>query len=216
MLFTIVAILLAIVALVCALLALRLFIGRWLLGWLRGSAGILLTVLAVAIAVGAWDLRGYRPLTETQPIGTLSFNKLETQRFAATLVDPSGAEQRFELQGDLWQLDVRLLRWSETLTRLGLKPGYRLDRLSGRYLSLEDERLRPRSVVALGTERPLFDVWAWLHRTGSTLGILSADYGSATYLPMADGALYSVGLGHSGLVATPLNDRAREAVAHWE
>lgn len=216
MLFTVVAVLLAVIALAAALLALRLFVGRWLLGWLRGSAGMLLTVLAVAIAVGAWDLRGYRPLTETQPLGTLSFSKLETQRYTATLVASDGAERRFELQGDMWQLDVRLLRWNEMLTRLGLKPGYRLDRLSGRYLSLEDERSRPRTVVGLGSERPLFDVWAWLQRTGNTLGLISADYGSAAYLPMVDGALYSVGVGHSGLVATPMNDAARAAVDHWE
>lgn len=216
MLFPLVAILLAIVALACAVLALRLFIGPWLLGWLRGSVGMLLTVLAVAIAVGAWDLRGYRPLTDTQPIATLSFNKLEPQRFAVTLVGAGGAEQRHELLGDMWQLDTRVLRWNETLARLGLRPGYRLDRLSGRYLSLEDERLRPRSVIGLAGEQPLFDVWAWLQRTGNTLGIVSADQGSAAYMPMADGALYSVGLGYDGLVATPLNERARTAIERWE
>lgn len=216
MLFTAVAVLLAIIALLAAFGALRLLIGRWLLGWLRGTAGILLTVAAVSIAVGAWDLRGYRPLSAAQPVGTLSFNKIEAQRFAVTLVTQDGAERRVEIQGDMWQLDVRLLRWADALTRLGLKPGYRLDRLSGRYLSLEEEQTRPRTVVGLAPAKPLFDVWAWLYRSGNTLGLLSADYGSAAYLPMADGALYSVGLGDTGLVATPLNDRARAAVEHWE
>lgn len=216
MLFSIVAVLLAIIALIAAALALRLLVGHWLLGWLRGTAGIVLTVVAVSIAVCAWDLRSYRQLSATQPVGTLAFNKLDEQRFAVTLVPSNGVERRVELQGDMWQLDIRMLRWADTLTRLGLTPGYRLDRLSGRYLSLEDEQNRPRTVIGLGTEKPVFDVWSWLRRSGNTLGFLAADYGSAAYLPMADGALYSVGLGNSGLVATPLNERATAAIEHWQ
>lgn len=216
MLFTAVAILLAIIAVLAALLALRLLVGRWLLGWLRGTAGIALTVLAVAVAVGAWDLRGYRPLSATEPIGTLSFDQLDEQHFTAILSTPDGTERRFELRGDMWQVDVRLLRWADALTRLGLTPGYRLDRLSGRYLSLEDEQNQPRTVVGLAPDKSLFDVWAWLRRSGNTLGILAADYGSAAYLPMAEGAMYRIGLGNDGLIATPLNDPARTAIERWE
>lgn len=216
MLFTAVAVFLAIVAVVAALLALRLLIGRWLLGWLRGTAGIALTVLAVAVAVGAWDLRGYRPLSASEPIGTLSFERLDEQRFTAILSSADGTERRFELRGDMWQVDVRVLRWADALTRLGLTPGYRLDRLSGRYLSLEDEQSLPRTVVGLAPERAAFDVWAWLRRSGNTLGILAADYGSAAYLPMADGAMYRIGLGNDGLIATPMNDPARAAIERWE
>jgi hypothetical protein len=215
-LFTAVAVLLAIVAALAAAIALRLLIGRWLLGWLRGTAGIALTILAVAIALSAWDLRGYRPLSAAEPVGTISFSQLGPQHFAATLTTPSGEERRVELNGDMWQIDVRLLRWADALARLGLKPGYRLDRLGGRYLSLEDEQSRPRSVIGLGEMRTAFDVWAWLRRSGNTLGVLAADYGSATYLPMADGALYQIGLGGDGLVATPLNDPARAAIEQWE
>jgi hypothetical protein len=216
MLFTVLAILLAILAALAALLALRLLIGRWLLGWLRGTAGIALTVLAVTIAVGAWDLRGYRPLSAAEPVGTLSLGRMGPQHFAATLTTADGVERRFELRGDMWQVDARLLRWADALARFGLKPGYRLDRLTGRYLSLEDEQSQPRTVVGLDDKRSVFDVWAWLRRSGNTLGLLAADYGSATYLPMADGALYQIGVGSDGLVATPLNDPARAAVEHWE
>lgn len=216
MLFNVIAVLLAIVAALAALLALRLLIGRWLLGWLRGTAGIALTVLAVTIAVGAWDLRGYRPLSAAEPIGTLSFKRLGAQHFTATLTRADGTERRYELHGDMWQIDARLLRWADALTRLGLKPGYRLDRLGGRYLSLEDEQSRPRSVIGLAESRSTFDIWAWLRRSGNTLGLLAADYGSATYLPMADGALYQIGVGGDGLVAVPLNDPARAAVENWE
>ena len=216
MLYSLVALALLVFAIVAALIALRLLIGTWLLGWLRGTAGIVLTFIAVAIAAGAWDLHGYRQLLTAKPIGTLAFNKLEEQRFSVTLIDVGGAEQRYELSGDMWQLDVRMLRWTDALARLGLQPGYRLDRLSGRYLALEDEQKLPHTAIGLNNDKPLLDVWQWLRRSGHFFSLLSADYGSAAYLPMADGALYSVGIGNSGLIATPLNERARLAIEHWQ
>ncbi|MDT4868742.1 hypothetical protein D3C76_1441580 [compost metagenome] len=36
-----------------------------------------------------------------------------------------------------------------------------------------------------------------------------------TYLPMADGAVFSVGLSPTGLLAEPLNQAAKEALTDW-
>jgi hypothetical protein len=44
---------------------------------------------------------------------------------------------------------------------------------------------------------------------------VDALYGSATYLPMVDGALYEIKVSQSGLLARPLNQAAREAVGSW-
>ena len=46
-------------------------------------------------------------------------------------------------------------------------------------------------------------------------GLADAAYGSATYLPMADGATYAVTLTQSGLVARPVNPAAKRATRHW-
>ena len=45
---------------------------------------------------------------------------------------------------------------------------------------------------------------------------VDAEYGSATFLPMADGALFTVKLSSTGLVARPENDRATIAIQDWE
>ena len=212
-----VAIGLTVVAACIALLSLRLLIGRdWLLGWLRGMFGLGLAAVAAVFALSAWDLRGYRMVAAEQQVGTLAFTRIEEQHYTVALVDPAGLEQRFELNGDLWQLDVRVLKWTDALARIGFKPGYRLDRLSGRYLSLEDEQSRPRSVIALRADTPPLDVWEWLHRINRYFSLIDATYGSATYLPMSDGALFSVSMGASGLIARPLNDRAKLAVERWQ
>ena len=44
---------------------------------------------------------------------------------------------------------------------------------------------------------------------------VDAYFGTATYLPMADGARFEVSLTRTALIARPLNDAAREAVGEW-
>jgi hypothetical protein len=46
-----------------------------------------------------------------------------------------------------------------------------------------------------------FDLW------------LDADFGSAVYMPMENGAVFSVVRTNKGLVARPVNDVAEEAIA---
>lgn len=188
----------------------------WLLGWLRGTSGLLIVACAIYLFAVALDFHSYRQLAKNQTIATVSFSELGSQAYQLTLVNDEGKELQFEMNGDLWQLDARLLQWSSSLTRLGFLPGYRLDRLSGRYISLEEERQMPRSVYALGESQSFVDVWSLLQSNSKILPILKGSYGSATYLPMRDGALFAVKLTVNGLIAEPLNERASEAVQQWQ
>ncbi|MDB6062873.1 MAG: cation/multidrug efflux pump [Verrucomicrobiaceae bacterium] len=216
MTYLIVAILLGILAIVVLALSLRLLIGAWLLQWLRGSAGLLLVTLAVFIALAAWNLRSYQAVVTAKPIATLAFNRIEDRHYAVSLVDQSGNEQRYELDGEMWQLDTRVLRWTDTVAQLGFKPGYRVATLSGRYLSLEDEQTLPHSSVDLGGTASGLDVWFWLKKVNRHFSLLEAVSANVSYLPMADGAMYSVAIEGGGLIAHPLNERAKLATDHWQ
>ena len=166
--------------------------------------------------MAAIDFYSYKQLTKEQFVANLSFTRKAEQKYVVSLVDSTGKEINRELSGDLWQLDARILKWNTSLNRLGLMNGYRLDRLSGRYYSLEDEKNAERTVYQLSQSQTALDIWQWLRDTGAGLGLIDATYGSATYLPMEDGALFSVNLTQSGLIAKPLNARAKAIVASWE
>ena len=45
---------------------------------------------------------------------------------------------------------------------------------------------------------------------------VDAYYGTATYVPMADGARFEVNLSRDALIARPINDAARKAVGEWQ
>ena len=127
MTYLIVAVVLGIVAAAVFLLSLRLLIGTWLLQWLRGSAGLLLVALAIGIGLAAWDLRSYHQVADAKPIATLAFNKVDDRQFAVVLVDQAGNERRYQLTATSGVSMFIVLQWVDTLARLGIKPGYRLD-----------------------------------------------------------------------------------------
>ncbi len=188
----------------------------WFLGWLRGMWGILLIAVGVTMGLSAFDLFSYKLIVSEQSVATISFEKLGTQRFNAIVVDKNGAESRYELAGDQWQMDARLIKWPNAMAAMGIKPGYRLDRISGRYYSLEKERTAERTVYSLSESKLGFDLWSFFHNDGEGQGFIDAVYGTATFVPMADGALFEVLLSNSGLLARPLNEPARGAIDRWE
>ncbi len=205
-----------------ALLAL-FFCGRlllrssWILGWLRGMAGLTLLAFAALFVFVGLDLVTYQRILSDKPILTISFQKQDEQIFTSTVsYIEEGTENSYELYGEQWQIDARVIRWRGLIAMFGTKPGYRLDRLSGRYYSLEDERRKKRSVHQLTQSEYWLDMWDWAKENGRFLPVFDAVYGSATFLPMEDGAIYQVSLSASGLVATPLNGIARDAVNQWQ
>ena len=160
------------------------------------------------------SLSNYQRLSFEQPAGELQFARVGTQEFNATLTYPNGERANFALHGDEWQVDARVLKWHAFANLLGFDAAYRLERISGRYTRLEDERTLPRTVYDLNAPGRI-DPWDLLHRYRSWVPWVDALYGSATFLPMADGALYEIKVSQSGLLARPLNQAAREAVGSW-
>lgn len=198
--------------LVALMLVAILWQGRnWFKAWLKGSMGFVLLAGCIITLFMLADIWSYRQLLGEQPLATLSMTQLGDQSYDVTLAEEGEAEKHFKLLGDQWQLDVRLLTWVGPLAGAGAKPIYRLDRLSGRYLSLEQERNAKRSVHALSTSRWL-DVWYLLREADLWL---DARYGSAVYMPMTDGAVFSVHLTAKGMLARPVNDVAKGSLDRW-
>jgi hypothetical protein len=185
---------------------------QWLLAWARGMAGLLLLVAAVTVAVFGYDLLSYREGAYDQLVANLSFEQTGIQSYEAVLVNTRGDESRYQLSGDQWQLDARILKWSNGIPA---KPLYRMDRLSGRYLSLENERDLPQTVYNVGPDSGYIDAWDAVRRYRLLFPFINALYGSASYLPMVDGAIYSISLGQHGLIGRPLNEAASVALASW-
>ncbi len=181
-------------------------------GWgVTGTALLTIGALAAFLVAGFYS---YHRFTHEQAVAVIQFEKIADRYFRAELTEPGAEAQRFDVYGDEWQLDARVLKWRGFATALGLDPYYRLERLSGRYRDVEQERHGRRSVYALAPPQGM-DLWRAVHRHGQWLPWVDAVYGSAVYVPMGDGARYAVSMANSGLVVRPRNRVAADAVGHW-
>lgn len=205
----------ALLALLAAVVAARILFDRsWFLGWLRGTLGLGFLALALLVGTVAWDLTRYEPLHPDKPIVTLNFKALGPQRYEVTLLE-GGNERTVLLDGDLWQLDARIFRLKGLAELIGLQPGYRLEKLSGRFLAIEEQQLAQHAEAELAVSPYGIDLWRWLRLNQRDLFLFDPQAQRVTYLPMADGAVYSVSLSPTGLLAQPLNPVATQALKDW-
>jgi hypothetical protein len=207
---------------VCALLGLLILVSavrrfkqrRLMGGIMHGATGLVFLLAAACALLIAANLRTYQRLNYEQAAGELQFSRIGERQYDATLSFPNGERASFALRGDEWQIDARVLKWTGFANLLGFDAAYRLERISGRYSRVEDEQSSPHTVFAVNPPARV-DLWELVHHYSSWFPWVDALYGSATFLPMADGALYEIKVSQSGLIARPLNQAAREAVASW-
>ena len=186
---------------------------RWLMAWLRGTAILCVIFAGLYALVIAINIAGYESLAGMQRVASISVSSQGAQNWNVTLRQTGDESATVHtLKGDQWQLDARIIRFSGPLRWLGITPGYRLERLGGRYTSLEQERTEPRSVIGLG-KAVWVDLWELDRRFN--MPFVEGVYGNAVFMPMRDGAAYEIRLSASGLVAVPVNQQARDAVELW-
>ena len=184
-------------------------------GSLQGLTGLLFLAVAALVVAIAINLYTYQILVQEQPVAKLRFESLAPQYFRVYLLPESGSSEVLELRGDQWQIDARVLKWTGLANLLGMKTAYRLERLSGRYHDIQQERNAVRTVFRLGNDRGI-DLWSLVQNSERKLPWLDAVYGSAAYMPMVDKAQYRVTISNSGLVVRADNAIAQQAIDAWQ
>lgn len=217
MVYDVVAVLVAVLAALIFVLSLKLLLAKgWLLMWLKGSLGMAVALAATVLALAAWDLHSYKTPSPEGTIAHLSFKKLEPQSYSVNIKSANGYEDNFVVDGDMWQLDSRVLRWHQSLSKLGLGAGFRLAMISGRYYSYEDDQSKRRIQHDIKhSAAPVeFDIWHFVHNNPGLFPWIRASLANASYVPMADSALYAVELHANGISVKALNSTAKAQNFH--
>ncbi len=179
---------------------------------LSGAALCLAGLLSLSIAL---NLYSYDRLTFEQTIAVLRFKQLDKQQFQANIsYQNTDQSDSYLINGDEWQIDARVIKWHGWAQLLGLNAQYRLERISGRYSDIEEEREKTRSVYSLSPKDDI-DYWKLINDYKKCLPWIDAYYGSATYLPMSDNASYSLSLTQTGLIARPLDVETEDKIKFW-
>lgn len=162
---------------------------------------LILLVLALAALGGMLLLavQGYRALSREEVAAVVTTSPVGERRFEARFRLADGRVETFGLAGDELYVDAHILKWKPLAAWLGLHTAYELDRVSGRYRSLADERGAPRTVFALGRERML-DLFHLRRRFAFLEPLVDAEYGSASFVPAAETATFEVRVSTTGLL----------------
>jgi len=168
----------------------------------RGLVGALLLCLAALGATIATGIRGYRALTYEEVAATVKTQPVGPQHFRATIVLPDQRLAMYDLAGDAFYVDAHILKWHPWANFIGLHTAYELDRVTGRYNSVADERTKLHTVYSVARTRPV-DLFFWARRL-KLLPLVDAEYGSAAFVAGTRPAEYEVRVSTTGLLMRPV------------
>lgn len=204
--FEIIGILIALAALLVFFIAYKLLANKgWVLGWLRGTCGMLLVLLTGAIVVFMLDIRTYRPMFDEHTIATINVVELSQGQFQLRIVDVDGIETRYGINGSRWAILINQYKWSTRFVGLGLGHGYRFRSLIGL-----DEMDRQLAEVELSRPEHT-DSWQWVNQNLPSDFFISAALVKSKPMKLASGAIYEVIPLANNILIKPVNDIAINA-----
>lgn len=142
---------------------------------------------------------GYRSLLHEECAATITVEPAGEQRFITRIVFPDGETAEFMCEGDQVYVDAHILKWHPWLNILGIHTTYQLDRIGGRYISIEDEKNKKHIVHSLSKNRT-FDMYQIRMRWIALKPLVDAEFGSAAFIYADHPAIYKVLVSTSGLL----------------
>ena len=182
-------------------------------GW-AAAGHALLTLLAAGVATWAWPLLRNMETYSIQPadaaVADVYCEQTAAQRYRVTLTRlPDGRMQVFDVSGDEWRVEVRMLAWTERVDAFGPAPRYRLERLTTRA---QGQAGAPLSSFELAAARGR-DVWRMARSGEPWSSLMVASSPEPGWQPLADGARFTVRLDAARVAVIPLNAAASESLA---
>lgn len=146
---------------------------------------VILTLLMLALSAlfGTIivSIRGYQALTREELAATVKITPTGKQKFTARFTMPDGSEKVFSLAGDQLYVDAHILKWKPIANIFGLHTSYELDRVSGRYASLNDEETKAHTRYSL-SENNWFNMFDLRQKYVLLSPLVDAEYGSASFI----------------------------------
>ena len=144
-------------------------------------------------------IQGYHALTREELAATVKVEPTGEQKFNARFLMPDGSVEIFSLAGDQLYVDAHILKWKPLANIFGLHTSYELDRVAGRYASLNDETTKVHTVYSLSRDKPL-NMFNLRQRFAMLNPLLDAEYGSATFINSNSAEEFRVMVSTTGLL----------------
>jgi hypothetical protein len=167
---------------------------------LRVSVVLVALALVLIIMLLSASIYTFNVLTDETLIAELRFDRTGDRQYLAHLRTGDRCEERtLPVLGDQWRVDAEFLKWKYWAMLFGLDSQYRLDRLEGRYRSVQDQNAEPTVSHDLSGATAL-DVVDLAGALGSLNFLIDATYGSSTYRDIDPANVYYVYRTTTGII----------------
>jgi hypothetical protein len=175
--------------------------------------------IGLALSLVALNTQLFARLTHEGPVADVAVKAIDPaqSKYLVTVkrLDGQIPDQSCTLQGDEWLIGGHVQKWKAWANVLGLDATYTLDQISNKYASAE--RGNGKLITSCDLKgTPVVNSYVpdtWLPWLLNHFYTEDRRFGSANYMPLANGAVYKVLITQSGFNAEPENDAARTANA---
>lgn len=123
---------------------------------------------------------GYQAANQETKVATIKIYPQQPQQFKAVIKWINGTTKEYQIHGDEFYIDAKVLKWKGWVSFMGVKTWYEFDRIGGRYVNIDDEKTKPRSLYQLAAQKD-FDLY-YVRKQYPMLSVLvDAEYGSAAF-----------------------------------
>lgn len=182
------------------------------------GGGGAITIGGLAAGLLGLNLQSYSRLTYEAPVAEISIhtqNPVEKlYAVAVHRLDGTDRTTTCILQGDEWLLSGRVQKWQAWANELGLNATYTLDQISNMYYSAREASGKPIMACDINGPQPEVNQYlpeSWVKWLMDHALVQDRHFGSANFMPLADGAVYKVVITQMGFNAEPVNDAATKA-----
>ena len=167
------------------------------------TISLLVALLCLALAALSGTItvatKGYLALTHEETAAIVTTEPLGDKVFIANFEFPDGHKSSYRLAGDAIYVDAHILKWKPIVNILGLHTAYELDRVAGRYMDIEEEIKRQRSIYLLAEKKPL-NMFNLRTKYSFLEPFLDAEYGSAVFVELKKPAKFEIKVSTTGLL----------------
>src|SRR4030042_5816 len=191
----------------CGLLSLLFFIAtlrairnkKLISSTIRLLVALLCLALAALFGTITVATKGYLALTHEETAAVVKTEPLGEKLFIAHFKFSDGHEDSYRLAGDELYIDAHILKWNPIVNILGLHTVYELDRVSGRYMDIQEELTAPRTMHLVSQQKQL-NMFNLRKKYSFLKPLLDAEYGSAAFIKLEKPAKLEIKVSTTGLL----------------
>jgi len=146
------------------------------------------------------SLKAYKNFTYTKPIFSIECPIKSDNYFELKFVpldEEKNNAKYYRVKGQQFVIEGHIIKWENFFVTAGMKPLYQVTRLTGRYISVNDEKEKERSVYEIAEETMM---WRWLMQYGEKIPGIDAVYGVSSFKDAVEYKKYIVHITHNAFV----------------